>query len=758
MKPPFLRLLLFDVVACLLLGFVPDSPGKSHVLLRMQGTNTLVQVEGDPDNDWHIQFSGDARSWTNFSGMPPLLSGHTNAPWRAVGWHSNSVRFYRALQTKGLYDPSLFRKVSLTFTQANWGTALANARLGNSNIYCSKATLDNGATNVGVGARYKGNSSYDMAGTKKSINLEFDWVATNTDLMGFETVNLNNAAGDETIMREAFFFTIMHHYTPCPRGAMANVFINGSQWGVYSLVQQENGQLIKEWFPNDNGDRWRAPNAAIGGVPGPGGQFASSNSAFSFFPNQGIWYYTNHYTLKSTTTNLYTALQRLTNAIHILNRTPTNQLRDKLEDVFAVDDWLWLLAIENLFVDDDSYWYKGADYGFYYEPGTGRIHPVEHDGNEAFTATVDVNYSLSPVMGATGNNRPLLYRMLPINELRQRYLAHMRTVMEEYFNPAVSTPMLNDFHALSINAILTDPNKGFTMLAYTNDFRALKTYITNRYNFLMTNSELTPRQPNIEWVADPVGPVLPSDSPTITARVTSSANSGVSSVWLYFRDQAYGRFAVRQMFDDGLHGDGAAFDGVFGAVTTNFPAGNKVHYYIEARATNAAQAARFAPARAEWDTYSYRVGLASASNTPVVINEFMADNDSVLADPQGEFDDWIELRNLTDQNVDLTGRYLSDDPNDPRKWPFPAGTVIPASGYLLVWADEDGQATAGLHASFKLSKTGEEIFLTDTDANFNAVLDHVVFGAQELNRSYGRRAADMDVWEAMNPTPAQENE
>lgn len=754
------RLRSFAMVAPLLVAsatvLVAD---KGQVRLRLEGTNTFIQVEGDPDDDWRFQISPDFLAWSNAPALGTLLSGGTDAPWRSAGWHTNSQRYYRAVKTEGLYDPSLFRTISLTFTQANWNTALANARLRNTNLECSRVFLDNGATNTAVGARYKGNSSYDMAGTKKSINLEFDWANTNADLMGHETVNLNNAAGDETIIREPLFFTIMSQYTPCPQGAMAKVFINGAQWGVYSLVQQENRKLLREWFPNDHGDRWRAPNAAAGGGGGPsgGGGFTSPYSAFLVLTNQNAWYYTNHYTLKSTTTNTLTALQRLTNAIYILNLTSTNQLRDKVENVFAVDDWLWFLSLENLFVDDDSYWYKGADYGFYYETNSGRIHPIEHDGNEVFVSTIGIDYRLPPVTGATGNNRPLLYRLLPINELRQRYLAHLRTVLQEYFNPTVATPMIDSFHRLSIAAILTDPNKGFTMAAYTNDLVALKRYVTNRYNFLMSHAELTPLQPTIEWVADPPPPISPITPPTITTRVTSNGSSGVGSVWLYFRDKAYGRFTVRQMFDDGAHGDGTAGDGVYGAVTTNYPAGNKIHYYIEARAANAAQAARFSPARAERQTHSYRVGLASAANSPVVLNEFMAANASALADPQGEFDDWIELRNITDQEVDLTGRYLSDEPNNPRKWQFPAGTTIPPDGYLIVWADEDGKATPGLHASFKLDKSGEALFLTDTDANYNAVLDSIVFGAQEADRSYGRSSADADVWRIMVPTPGQPN-
>jgi hypothetical protein len=229
-------------------------------------------------------------------------------------------------------------------------------------------------------------------------------------------------------------------------------------------------------------------------------------------------------------------------------------------------------------------------------------------------------------------------------------------------------------------------------------------------------------------------------------------------VWLYFRDKSYGRFTGRQMFDDGAHGDGAAGDNTYGAVTTNFPAGNKIHYYVEARAAVSPYAARFSPARAERQTHSYEVSLSAAAATPVVINELLAENVAGLADPQGEYDDWIELRNLTAAPVDLTGLYLTDTPANPRKWPFPNGTTIPAHGYLLVWADENGLATPGLHANFKLAAAGEQVLLIDTDANLNQVLDAITFGPQATDVSYGRTAANADVWGAQTPTPLAANQ
>jgi hypothetical protein len=61
------------------------------------------------------------------------------------------------------------------------------------------------------------------------------------------------------------------------------------------------------------------------------------------------------------------------------------------------------------------------------------------------------------------------------------------------------------------------------------------------------------------------------------------------------------------MFDDGAHQDGAANDGLFGAATTNYPAGHKIHFYVEARAANSAKAAAFSPAHAEEETYTLQL-------------------------------------------------------------------------------------------------------------------------------------------------------
>jgi hypothetical protein len=124
---------------------------------------------------------------------------------------------------------------------------------------------------------------------------------------------------------------------------------------------------------------------------------------------------------------------------------------------------------------------------------------------------------------------------------------------------------------------------------------------------------------------------------------------------------------------------------------------------------------------------------------PLFINEWMAANTGIVADPaDGEFDDWFEIYNPGVSAVDLTGYRLTDDLANRNKFEVPAGIRIPAGGYLLVWADENAGQTrtnGDLHVNFRLSQSGEAIALYDPQGR---LIDAITFGAQTANVSQGR--------------------
>ncbi len=139
----------------------------------------------------------------------------------------------------------------------------------------------------------------------------------------------------------------------------------------------------------------------------------------------------------------------------------------------------------------------------------------------------------------------------------------------------------------------------------------------------------------------------------------------------------------------------------------------------------------------------------------LVINEFCADNDNVIADSAGDYDDWIEIFNPTTESVSLSGMYLTDKPNNLTKWQFPENINIAAGEYLLIWCDEQ-QEQGPLHTNFALSANGEFIGLTSSDGI--TVIDSITFGPQTTDISYGRFPDASLNWQLFNqPTPGTSN-
>jgi len=138
----------------------------------------------------------------------------------------------------------------------------------------------------------------------------------------------------------------------------------------------------------------------------------------------------------------------------------------------------------------------------------------------------------------------------------------------------------------------------------------------------------------------------------------------------------------------------------------------------------------------------------------LVINEFMASNETTLADEYGEYDDWLELYNLGSTNLDLSDYYLSDDASVPDKWQFPDDTSIAAGSFLLVWLDGDGSTQGPLHTTFSLSIQGEELLLSDNNL---AVIEYYSFETQTTDISTGRYPNGLGNYILMSPTPGAEN-
>ena len=93
-------------------------------------------------------------------------------------------------------------------------------------------------------------------------------------------------------------------------------------------------------------------------------------------------------------------------------------------------------------------------------------------------------------------------------------------------------------------------------------------------------------------------------------------------------------------------------------------------------------------------------------------------------------EDWIELYNSLDITTNMTGYRIYD--NADAKYTLPAGTTIPAKGYLILTSNDLG---TGLNTNFKLTSAGETVYLENASG---ALINRVTFPKLNEGQSYGR--------------------
>lgn len=107
-------------------------------------------------------------------------------------------------------------------------------------------------------------------------------------------------------------------------------------------------------------------------------------------------------------------------------------------------------------------------------------------------------------------------------------------------------------------------------------------------------------------------------------------------------------------------------------------------------------------------------GATSADPEKIAINEFVSSNTTGIEDEDASKEDWIEFYNYGSTAINLNGFGLSDEREVPYKWVFPNKVVNPGE-YILVWASgKDRKTSSEFHTNFKISATGETLFLTNT--------------------------------------------
>ncbi len=688
-------------------------------------------------------------------------------------------------------DHSLFtgdavHEIHLTFAQPDWWTQLEDNYDDYDDIPYIAAEFDWGAVHFdSIGVRFKGNSSYHAyPGLKKSFKLDIDEYVGSQEIEGLDKLNLNNGFLDPSFVREkaAYELADAMGLAVC-RTNFAALYINGSYWGLYSLIEQLDQEFIESrWGASEDGNLWK-------GEPFGSLEYLGANESS----------YYNSYELKTNETiNDWSALVEMADT---LNNIAPASLQSELHNVMDASSAMAMLAMDIFTVNLDSYIGRCANFYFYHRDLDSRMVFTKWDMNEAWGNFNMWGYSTTQLQQLSlhwtnpqGNeDRPLAEQMWQVSEYDDIYLAHIRRLMAGPADPDVLVARMETLRDLIRSWVYADPNKMFSnaefescMLSNVQEgprtIPALETFVRNRDSYIrgqigswsppegLVLNEIMPDNDGSvadEWgdyddwieVANTSAVSIDLSDFSLVDHHDGSAAFTFPSLMLgpgeyvvVWCDEEPGEGSLHAPFRldaDGedvylLEGAHIVDEVTFPAMSTDVPWG------------------RWPDGEGAWEMLSVATPGAENEN-PVApeevnlfINEILAVNDTGIQDETGAYEDWLELYNPGPGAVELGGLFLTDDLALSTQWMLPEFT-LGAGEFLVIWCDND-TGDGLLHSNFKLSGGGETVALYGRLGAGNNLIDSHSFGAQVADISEGREVNGGPEWVFFDPpTPGTDN-
>ena len=484
-----------------------------------QEQKVVKQFDQDKDGRLNAQERKAARAWlaeNSFGGRGFGGRGFggrgimPGTPGRAL--KPADVKVYKG---QPLYDPTVLRTLFLQFENADWEQELG--AFNNTDVEVPAAVTVDGKVYKDVGVHFRGMSSFMMVpeGSKRSLNLSFDFVNENQNLGGYRTLNLLNVNSDPTFVRPMLYSEIARAYIPAPKTNYMRVVINGESWGVYINAEQFNKDFLRDYFKTDKGARWKVPGS-------PGGR-----GGMEYWGDDPASYKRSYEIKTKDDPKPWADLIRM---FKVLNETPADKLEAALSPLLDIDGTLRFLAVDLALVNTDGYWTRGSDYSIYQDV-KGQFHVIPHDMNEALINEGGRGRGpggpppgapaggpppemgrrggrgfgpgggpdLDPLVGLNDTSKPLRSKLLAVPALRARYLAYVREIAEGWLDWKKLGPLAKSYQAVIADEVKLDTRKLYSTEAFESGLEngegSLRRFVEARREFLL---KVTGPQPEVK--------------------------------------------------------------------------------------------------------------------------------------------------------------------------------------------------------------------------------------------------------------------
>lgn len=600
-----------------------------------------------------------------------------------------------------------------------------------------------------VGFRLRGNTS--RYAQKKSFKVSFNTFESGRKYHGVEKLNLNGEHNDPSIIRSKICWDLFREFrVPASRANHVMLYINGMYFGLYISVEHIDENFVDSRFDNNSGNLykclWPADLAYLGDDPDAYKLMSGDRRVYELKTNEAADDYSD-----------------LAHFISIVNTTPDSSFAAEIQRVFNVNKYLRIMAVDAAVGSWDNYWYLKNNYYLYHNSATGKFEFIPYDYDNTFgiwwngiEQGVDWGTRDVYTWGNQNEARPLTERILEVPEFRARYSYYLNELARRtsYYFPIFSR--IDSLHTMISQAAEEDSFRtldyGYTFYNFNQSYTqplgvhvtyGLKEFISTRKNNILYQVDLSNIAPIIEELQ--YSPTFPHPGGDVSVSVWVEDEAANLEVLLHFRidDSVYTPIEM-----SGDQGNPHLYSGVIPIPES----AGEFRFYVSASDTAGLTSTEPFNAPESW----YKFHFFGDSGGRLCINEFMADNETIITDESGDYEDWLELYNADTVSVWLGDMYLTDDLDSPEQWALPDTTLSPGE-FLLIWADDD-EDDGALHTNFKLDKDGEEIGLFRNNTSTVALVDSIRFGTQREDESYGRFPDGGEAWQFMpQPSPGEPN-
>jgi hypothetical protein len=591
-----------------------------------------------------------------------------------------------------------------------------------------------------VGFRLRGNTSLYSA--KKSFKVSFNTYNPGRKYQGAEKLNLIGNHNDPSMSREKLYFDLYNALgLPVRRVSFVKVFINDEYYGLYTNIEEYDEIYLKNRFGDNTGNLFKC-------VYGSNLEYnGTSISAYGSYELQ-----TNE------EENDYSDLMNLTN---IITNTPLEDLPCELEEVFHVDNFLKIYALDIATGHWDNYGANQNNFYLYHNQLTGQFEFMSYDcDNTLGIDWLGTDWAELELYTWHFDNRPLVERLMQIEDYKNRFSYYMQQIINTILLPDNVYPHIDSIKTLITEAALEDDYKGYDWGYTDDDFLnafdtdgidghtpyGIKNFIAERNNNTAAQLTLSDIFPVAEKISPP--PLIENPHETAQFVLSCSDDGNITGVELFYNVDGDAT-ALTVMFDDGLHGDGEASDNIYGIEVDGLAGSSYIYYHFQITDNNGNTSTY-----PLCDELTVKLGYDPPA---LVINELLAKNDAIITDLSGEYADYVEIYNKGNTAIYLGDTYLTDAYDNPSKWRLPEVTLLPDT-YILLWADNE-TVQGEDHCDFKLSSDGEQLGLFAGVSDYFSVIDTITFGAQTADVSFGRIPNGSGAFTYLTqPSPGSNNE